>query len=60
MFMEEKVIIFCKKDDYEVVKSIIEQARNEFVELLNKETKKLKNFPCELVVDTKFYLPDNV
>jgi hypothetical protein len=58
--MEEKVSIFCKKDEYEIIQSIIDQAKSEFVELLNKETKKLKNFPCEITVDTKFYLPDNV
>ncbi len=58
--MEQKVTVFCKKEEYDIIQSILEQARNEFVELLNRETKKLKNFPCEVVVDTKFYLPDNV
>ena len=58
--MEENVTIFCKKDEYEILQSIIEQARKEYVELLNRETKKLKNFPLTIVVDTKYYLPDNV
>ena len=58
--MEENVTIFCKKDDYETLQSIIEQARKEYVELLNRETKRLKNFPVAITVDTKYYLPDNV
>ncbi len=58
--MEDKVTVFCKKEEYDMIQSILDQAKNEFVELLNKETKKLKNFQCEVIIDTKFYLPDNV
>jgi V-type H+-transporting ATPase subunit E len=58
--LEENVTIFCKKDDYEIVNSVIDQAKTEFLDLLKRESKRYKNFDTNIVVDTKYYLPDTV
>jgi V-type H+-transporting ATPase subunit E len=58
--LEENVSIFCKKEDYDVVNSVIDQAKNEFLDLLKRESKKYKNFNTNIIVDTKYYLPETV
>ena len=57
--LEENVNIICKKDELELVKSLIEPAKEKFLEMLTKEAKKYKNFTCKVTVDTKYFLPDN-
>jgi V-type H+-transporting ATPase subunit E len=58
--LEENVTIVCKKEDYETVKSVVEQSKTEFLELLKRESNKYKNFNTTPIVDTRYYLPDTV
>ena len=57
--LEENVVVICKKEDYGLVTSIADEAKQKFLELLQKESKKFKNFNLNIIVDTKFYLPDH-
>jgi V-type H+-transporting ATPase subunit E len=56
--LEENVNIICKKEDYDVITGVVAEAQDKFLELLNKESKKFKNFKMVVSVDTKYYLPD--
>lgn len=58
--LEENVNIICKKDEYEIVKSLIEPAKEKFLEMLSKETRKFKNFKLNVTVDTKYFLPESM
>lgn len=58
--LEENVNIVCKKTDFDLVTSVLEQAKTEFLELLKREAKKFKNFNVNITVDTKYYLPETV
>jgi vacuolar-type H+-ATPase subunit E/Vma4 len=57
--LEENVNVICKKEDYDMIVSIIESAKTKFLELLTKESRKYKNFSTTITVDTKYYLPDS-
>ena len=59
--LDDKVNILCKKEDYELVKGIIPEAKNEFLEKLKKEAKKsvqLNDF--QVTLDDKHYLPETM
>jgi V-type H+-transporting ATPase subunit E len=58
--LEENVNILCKKEDVEVVTSVVETAKNEFLDLLKRESKKYKNFKMNVTVDPKYFLPDGL
>lgn len=58
--LDENINIVCKKDDYEIVKSVVDQAKSEFLEILNKESAKYKNLKLNVTVDTKYYLPEHL
>jgi V-type H+-transporting ATPase subunit E len=57
--LEDNVNVICKKDELELVKSLIEPAKAKFLELLTNEAKKFKNFKINVTVDTKYFLPDS-
>ena len=56
--LEENVNIICKKEDYNVVCGLVEQAKKEFLEKLKKETKKYAKMTMNVTVDSKYHLPD--
>lgn len=56
--LEENVNIVCKRDDYEMVNSVLEQAKGEFLDILKRESKTYKNMKINIIVDTKYYLPE--
>ena len=56
--LDENVNVICKKEDFDLVSSLLEQARTEFLELLKRNSSKYKNFDCTLSLDTKYFLPD--
>ncbi len=58
--LEENVNVICKKEDYDLVQSVMSDAQNKFQDLLNKESKKFKNFKMNVTIDTKFYLPEEL
>jgi V-type H+-transporting ATPase subunit E len=55
--LEENVNIVCKKDEYDLVKSLIEPAKEKFLAMLSKESRKFKNFNLNVTIDTKYFLP---
>ena len=58
--LEENVNIICKKEDYNVVCGLVEQAKKEFLEKLKKETKKYAKMTMNVTVDSKYHLPDTL
>jgi len=59
--LEENINIICKKEDYDLVNSIVDEAKEEFLEKLKKEAKKSINLTnMKVTIDNKFYLPDNL
>ena len=57
--MEPEVYIRCKKEDEEVVKSVIDAAVEEYKALMKKEVKAFKNrdVPAKVQIDATKYLP---
>ena len=59
--LEEKINIICKKEDYDIVNELVDEAKNEFLEKLKKEAKKSINLSkMEVTVDTKYFLPESM
>ena len=59
--LDDKINVLCKKEDYSVVKEILEEAKNEFLEKLKKEAKKSVQLDhMEVTLDDKFYLPETM
>ena len=59
--LEENINIICKKEDYNLVNSIVDEAKEEFLEKIKKEAKKSINLSkMNVTIDNKFYLPENL
>ena len=58
--LEENVNIVCKKDEFELVSSLIEPAKETFLEMLSKQSRKYRKFQMNVTVDTKYYLPNEM
>jgi V-type H+-transporting ATPase subunit E len=58
--LEEQVVIVCKKDDLETIKSVLEEAKTEFLELLKRDSKKFNNFNCTIEMNTRYFLPESL
>lgn len=58
--LEENVNVICKKEDYDLVTSVVEEAKEKFLEMLSKESKKFKNFKMNVNVDNKYCLPESM
>lgn len=58
--LEENVNIICKKEDLELVNSVLDQAKSEFLDILKRESKLFKNMKINITVDTKYHLPDTL
>ena len=58
--MEENINIICKKEDYNIVCGLVEQAKSEFLEKLKKEAKKGTKLNMNVTVDSKYYLPETI
>lgn len=58
--LEENVNVICKKEDVELLTSVIESAKGEFLELLKSQSQKFKNFKCNVTIDAKYNLPEGV
>ena len=59
--LDDKINVLCKKEDFDLVKSLIDVAKKEFLEKMKKEAKKsvqLKDFSVTL--DEKFFLPETM
>lgn len=58
--LEDKVVIVCKKSDVEVIQSILDEAKAEFLDLLKRDSRKYKNFDCDVEINSKYYLPETL
>lgn len=58
--LEENVNIICKKEDYNIVCGLVDQAKNEFMEKIKKEAKKGTKINLNVSVDSKYYLPETL
>ncbi len=57
--LDDKINILCKQEDFELVKSIIPEAKQEFLEKLKKEAKKSVQMPdLQVTLDDKHFLPE--
>ena len=59
--LDDKINVLCKKEDFELVKSLLDEAKNEFLEKLKKEAKKsvqINDF--QVTLDEKFFLPETM
>ncbi len=58
--LEAEVNIICKKEDFDMIKSVIADAKKEFEEMMKAQTLKFKNLEVNITVDEKFFLPDKI
>lgn len=58
--LDENVNVICKKEDVNLVRSLLNPAKEEFLDLLRQNSNKFKNFELNLSLDSKYYLPDNM
>ena len=59
--LDDRVNVICKKEDYEVVKGLIDEAKNEFLEKLRKEAKKSAQInDLQVTLDQKYFLPETM
>ena len=57
--LDDKINVLCKKEDFELVKGLIDEAKKEFLERMQKEAKKsvqINDF--NVVLDEKYFLPE--
>ena len=55
--LDDRINVICKKEDYEVVKSLIDEAKNEFLNKLKKEAKKSAQInDMQISLDQKYFL----
>ena len=59
--LDDKINVLCKKEDFELVKSLIDEAKKEFLEKLKKEAKKSAQIDnLEITLDEKYFLPETM
>ena len=59
--LDDRINVICKKEDFDVVKSLIEEAKSEFLEKLKKEAKKTSQInDLQVTLDEKYFLPENM
>jgi len=59
--LDDKINVLCKKEDFDLVKSLIDEAKSEFLEKLKKEAKKSAQIEnLQVTLDEKFFLPETI
>lgn len=58
--LDDNVNLICKKEDVELVNSLLPVAKQEFLELLKKNSNKFKNYDCNITLDSKYFLPETM
>jgi V-type H+-transporting ATPase subunit E len=58
--LDENVNVICKRQDYDLVCSLVEESKKIFLEMLTTQSIKYKNFKIKVSIDNKYYLPDNL
>lgn len=58
--LDNKINIICKKEDYELVKGLINEAKEEFLEKIKKEAKKsIQIHELSITINSKRFLPED-
>ena len=59
--LDDKINILCKKEDLDIVKELVEEAKTEFLEKLKKEAKKNAQIEnLQVTIDEKYFLPETM
>lgn len=59
--LDDRINVLCKKEDFEIVKGLIDEAKNEFLEKLKKEAKKSAQIEnLKVTLDEKYFLPETM
>ena len=59
--LDDKINVLCKKEDFDLVKGLIDEAKNEFLEKLKKEAKKSAQIEnLQVTLDEKYFLPETM
>ena len=59
--LDDKINILCKKEDLDIVKELVEEAKTEFLEKLQKEAKKNAQIEnLQVTIDEKYFLPETM
>ena len=58
--LDKDINIICKEKDLETVKSVVDEAKEEFESLMKEKTIKYKNLEVNVTVDDKFFLPEYI
>ena len=58
--LESDVNVIVKKEDVELVKTVLDKAKSNFEELMSSQTIKFKNLKVKLTIDEKYFLPDYI
>ena len=59
--LDDRINVICKKEDFDVVKSLLDEAKSEFLAKLKKEAKKTAQInDLQVTLDEKYFLPENM
>ena len=59
--LDDKINVICKKEDFNIVKEILVEAKKEFLDKLQKEAKKSAQITdLQVTLDEKYFLPENM
>ena len=59
--LDDRVNVICKKEDFDVVKGLIDEAKSEFLQKLKKEAKKSAQInDLQVTLDEKYFLPESM
>lgn len=58
--LETEVNIICRKQDVDLIKSVLKDAAGQFTKMMHEQTVKYKNFEVNISVDEKYFLPEYI
>ena len=59
--LDDRINVLCKKEDFEVVKSLMDEAKSEFLEKLKKKKKKSAQINAlQVTLDERYFLPETM
>lgn len=58
--LDTDVNLVVKKQDVDLTNSVINDAKNQFEEMMSSQTLKFKNLKVNITVDEKYFLPDYI
>lgn len=58
--LESDVNIVCRKQDKDLIKSVLSSAKSTFESMMKEQTIKFRNLQVEITVDDKYHLPEHI